>query len=41
VHRLEGNRAQDQEIKRALQDVSLVAHAASLVDSHGEKTPGG
>jgi hypothetical protein len=47
VHRLEGTRAQDQEIERALQDVSVVAHPpplklrrdgppVSLVDSHGE-----
>ena len=36
VHRLERNRLEDQEVERALEDVSLIAHAASLVDSHGE-----
>jgi hypothetical protein len=31
VHRLEGNRPHDQEIQGSLQDVGLVAHAASLL----------
>ena len=32
MHRLEGERSHDQQVEGALQDVGLVAHAASLVD---------
>ena len=38
VHRLERDRPHDQEVEGPLQDVGLVAHAASLVDWHREQT---
>ena len=39
VHRLERDRPQDQQVERALNQVGLVAHVASLVDCQGERRP--